>query len=215
MTPECPVRIALLDDHEFVLQGLTVQLERLPHCRVVGAFAQSRGLIDALDRLEVDLILLDYALSEGDADGLPLIRRLRRRHADKRILVVSGRDDVVTVNMILRAGAHGFFPKRQGARDIERAIQRVMRGHVYLPDKLADELGQTELASLTPREWEVLRCFLDGMSVSDIAAKFKRSLKTVSAQKSAAFRKLGIQSNAQLFKLQGTLMEQGGDEGRD
>lgn len=200
-TSDGPVRIALLDDHEFVLQGLAVQLQRLPRFEIVGSFASSRPFLNALEHAAIDLVLMDYALSSGDMDGVPLVKRLRRTHPRLRILVVSGHDDLVTVNMVLRAGADGFFPKRQGARDIVLAIQRVMSGDIYLPSTLASEVGQTEPASLTPREWEVLRCFLDGMSVSEIAAKFRRSLKTVSAQKSSAFRKLGIHSNAELFKL--------------
>src|SRR5579863_7117174 len=52
---------------------------------------------------------------------------------------------------------------------------------------------------LSPREYEVLRCCLAGMTISDIAAKFSRSPKTISAQKHAAFRKLGIRSDIELF----------------
>lgn len=56
-------------------------------------------------------------------------------------------------------------------------------------------------ASLTPKEQEVLRCFLDGMSVNSIAAKFSRSASTISTQKQSAYRKLGIKSDSELFKI--------------
>lgn len=52
---------------------------------------------------------------------------------------------------------------------------------------------------LSPREYEVLRCCLAGMTISDIAIKFSRSPKTISAQKHAAFRKLGIRSDYELY----------------
>jgi DNA-binding NarL/FixJ family response regulator len=55
--------------------------------------------------------------------------------------------------------------------------------------------------SLTPKEQEVLRCFLDGMSVSSIAAKFSRSASTISTQKQSAYRKLGIKTDSELFKF--------------
>ncbi|BCQ69135.1 hypothetical protein PEQA60_31250 [Pseudomonas sp. Eqa60] len=47
-----------------------------------------------------------------------------------------------------------------------------------------------------------MRCFLDGLRISQIASKFSRSIKTISGQKQAAFRKLGIRTDAELFKVQ-------------
>lgn len=55
---------------------------------------------------------------------------------------------------------------------------------------------------LSPKEREVLRCCLEGLSVSQVAIKFSRSRKTISGQKQAAFRKLGIRTDTELFKLQ-------------
>ena len=60
----------------------------------------------------------------------------------------------------------------------------------------------TSLETLSPKENEVLRCFLDGLRISQIASKFSRSIKTISGQKQAAFRKLGIRTDAELFKVQ-------------
>jgi two-component system capsular synthesis response regulator RcsB len=59
-----------------------------------------------------------------------------------------------------------------------------------------------ELSALTPREIEVLRCCLQGLSLTEVAAKFVRSVKTVSTQKQSAYRKLGIRNDNELFKLQ-------------
>ncbi|MFJ3058217.1 response regulator [Herbaspirillum sp. NPDC087042] len=58
-----------------------------------------------------------------------------------------------------------------------------------------------ELSSLSPREREVLRCCLEGLSVTEIAEKFMRSVKTISGQKQSALRKLGVRSDHELFKI--------------
>ncbi|WYX50997.1 LuxR C-terminal-related transcriptional regulator [Achromobacter xylosoxidans] len=50
----------------------------------------------------------------------------------------------------------------------------------------------------------MIRCFLAGMTVSEIAEKFHRSIKTISSQKAAAFRKLGVTSNNDLFRIRQT-----------
>ncbi|MCP1573514.1 LuxR family transcriptional regulator [Herbaspirillum rubrisubalbicans] len=60
----------------------------------------------------------------------------------------------------------------------------------------------SDMPNLSPREREVLRCCLDGLSVTDIAEKFARSIKTISCQKQSAFRKLGVRSDNELFKIE-------------
>jgi DNA-binding NarL/FixJ family response regulator len=105
-----------------------------------------------------------------------------------------------------------------------RAIRTVAQGHIYLHPEMAREVADvTETtngdcipdatddilarsASLSPREREVLRCYLSGMSVSEIAAKFSRSANTISTQKQSAYRKLGIRTDSELFKVQRLLV---------
>ncbi len=74
---------------------------------------------------------------------------------------------------------------------------RLTRGPSYRP-----EAGMTSVFDvLSPREQEVLRCVMDGMTITGIAAKFSRSVKTVSNQKQSAFRKLGIATTAELMMM--------------
>jgi DNA-binding NarL/FixJ family response regulator len=100
------------------------------------------------------------------------------------------------------------------------AIRTVFTSAVY-PDIRAPEFGgraivrsecESESANaggmiyasipLSRRERDVIRCYLQGMTVTEIAAKFNRSVKTISTQKVTAFRKLGVSSYAELFRLQ-------------
>ena len=200
-TPRNPIRVALLDDHEFILKGLVSHLRQVTAVTVVGTHRCSRTLRAMLADIPVDVVLLDYSLGSDDLDGMALVKALRSRYPELRILVVSGHCQRVTVNMLLREGANGFFAKHQDAADMADAITKVMAGETYLPTFLSNAPPTRRLSPLSPREWEVIRCFLDGMSVSQIAAKFNRSLKTISTQKSTAYKKLGIHSDAELFKM--------------
>ncbi|SFS08847.1 two-component system, NarL family, captular synthesis response regulator RcsB [Dyella sp. OK004] len=196
-----PVRVALLDDHEFILRGLTAYLKQIPDITVVGSHSSSRTFRAMLSAMPVDVALIDYALGSDDMDGVALVKTLRARHPQLRILVVSGHEQSITVNMLLREGANGFFSKTQDANDMLEAITAVVAGKTYLPPSIGVDAPPRLHAPLSPREWEVIRCFLDGLSVSQIASKFNRSLKTISTQKSMAYKKLGIQADAELFKL--------------
>jgi DNA-binding CsgD family transcriptional regulator len=82
-----------------------------------------------------------------------------------------------------------------------------LREKVVSAECIGVRLRLSAILSLSPREHEVLRCYLAGMSVSDIAAKFARSSKTISTQKQSALRKLGIRSDAELFASRKLLEE--------
>ena len=69
---------------------------------------------------------------------------------------------------------------------------------------IGDEQNRDEalrFVSLSAREQDVIRCYLTGMTITDIAEKFNRSIKTISSQKASAFRKLGVVSNNELFRI--------------
>ena len=97
------------------------------------------------------------------------------------------------------------------------AVRLVASGGIYLTPDMAYRVAEAtatnndgeeqsrgdalRFVSLSAREQEVIRCYLAGMSITDIAEKFSRSIKTISSQKSSAFRKLGVVSNNELFRI--------------
>lgn len=220
-----PIRVAILDDHAVVQHGIASYLTEKAGIEVAASFAKSRDLIRWLEVNRADVVLLDYTLGPGEIDGLNLIKLVNTRFPDCRILMTSSSETPATVNMTMRAGAMGFFGKSENLRELANATRVVARGRSYISADLADRIRASATPNrrvagaapacdnstspsdsnlsgdlrLSPREHEVLRCFLAGMSLSDIASKFCRSLKTISAQKQSALRKLGIRSDAELF----------------
>lgn len=214
------IRIALLDDHPVVRHGLMTRLMQETDFAVVGAYARSRDLIAALRAAPVDILLIDYALGVNDIDGLTLIRTLRLHFPDCKILVASAHYNPATVALAMRAGARGFVGKEQELSELVAALRSVALGRIYLSALMAAEISSapsedapdggdslTDNSELSPREHEVLRCCLEGMSVTQIAEKYARSVKTISGQKQAALRKLGVRNDHELFKIQHQLQE--------
>ncbi len=213
-----PIRVALLDDHEVVRQGLIHYLNKFPDLEIVGDFESSHELMQAAGSTSIDVLLLDFVLGHKELDGVSLIRSFRTRFPSCRILVLSAHDTLANVSLILRVGAHGFISKNEGLSSFPRAIRQVASNATYLSSEMSHKLSETNyknnlsskgsydnahplLSTLSAREQEVIRCFLTGMTISEIAAKFNRSIKTISTQKNSAFRKLGVSSNNGLFKV--------------
>lgn len=222
-----PIRVVILDDHAIVQLGIASYLTENNSIELVASFAKSRDLIRWLESNRADVVLLDYTLGPDEIDGLDLVKLINTRFPDCRMLMMSSSDSSATVNMTMRAGALGFFGKSEDLGELARAIRLVASGHSFISAELSNRItwgtttdsrgAEPRTASdddspssdsgsvadflLSPREHEVLRCFLAGMSVSEIASKFFRSPKTISAQKQSAYRKLGIRNDAELFAV--------------
>lgn len=209
------VRVAIVDDHAVVRHGLETFLRDKTDYFVAGSFDSSRKLLAALPTLDVSLVLMDYALGDDSIDGFNFVRALRMRYPRMRIIVVSAHLNAVTQDLSLRAGANGFFSKSSDITALPLAIRTVMRGGRYPAIRAAvaaEQLFDTQadlatgvapkgVGALTAREIEVLRCCLDGLSVSQIARKFSRSSKTISGQKRSGYRKLSIENDHELYGL--------------
>lgn len=222
-----PYTVMLLDDHEVVRHGVAMSLSREADIEVIGSFGNSRELFEALALRPADIVLVDYALSPSEVDGFNLIRALKTRYPETRSLVLSAHHNPATAALTLQAGSRGFISKTQGTGELIQAIRMVALGDVYMHPSMKEEVGKLSKVSsskvvdpgegeasllikqttLSPREREVLRCFLEGMSVTEVAEKFSRSANTISTQKQSAYRKLGIRTDSELFKLHHQLRE--------
>ncbi|WP_285427696.1 response regulator transcription factor [Pseudomonas sp. lyk4-R2A-8] len=216
-----PYTVMLLDDHEMVRQGIEWGLSQAADIKVIGSFGTGRQLLEALARQTADVVVMDFILAPSEIDGLNLLQALNRRFSQCRPLIVCSHYTPATVALSLKAGCWGILGKTQNLAELTTAVRTVAQGRLYLQPCMVPELqgmqSVLEVANkranadfcasgrlnngLTPKEQEVLRCFLDGMSVSSIAAKFSRSASTISTQKQSAYRKLGISSDSELFKF--------------
>ncbi|MEO6919420.1 MAG: response regulator transcription factor [Collimonas sp.] len=218
-----PIRIALLDDHAIVRHGMLVRLSKEADFNVIGVYATGREMISGLRNAPADVLVVDYSLGPTEIDGINLLQLLKIKYPLCKILVASAHSSSATVELVMRAGARGFVDKAHQLSTLVEAIRVVADGGVYAdaveqaplprPTPLArdgtlqpvNSISPVPAAqknqALSPREREVIRCCLDGMSVIEIAKKFSKSRKTISTQKQSAMSKLGLQSDNELFAL--------------
>ncbi|AMP09595.1 bacterial regulatory s, luxR family protein [Collimonas arenae] len=216
------IRIAILDDHAIVRHGMTLRFAKESDFDVVGVYATGREMIEGLRNAPAEILLVDYSLGPTEIDGINLLQVLKIKAPESKILVVSAHNNPATVELVMRAGAKGFVAKADQLSTLVDAIRLVAAGGIYeegaataLPDQVDASTSAGKAVtdyvvaadaglkgqSLSPREREVIRCCLDGMSVIEIAKKFSKSRKTISTQKQAAMSKLGLQSDSELFAL--------------
>ncbi|SUX55400.1 response regulator transcription factor [Chromobacterium vaccinii] len=207
------IKIMLLDDHDVVRAGLLSFLQHLEDVEVLGSFGRTVDLVAGMREQAPGLVLLDFSLGKGEMDGLLLIQSISARFPSCRILVISAFDVPAARTILQKAGAHGFIKKSATSMEIIKAIRVISYGYPYWSTSEPCESEQEVtlekidfqvvplLNKLSPREREVIRCYLDGMTISEIAEKFARSAKTISTQKHSAFEKMGIKTDRELFML--------------
>lgn len=223
------IKVVMLDDHPMMRFSFEVAATRHPDITMLATFGTSKALMSWLGQNRADVLVLDYILGNDQLDGLSLIKHIRTHHPQLKILLSSSMESVAVIRAALQLGIKGYITKREETPAYFAAIRTLAAGKRSLPDDIATQLSQlpsrkrdrhilqdqTDEASrmmqlsklLTPREAEVIRCFIDGMQVIEIAEKLKRSRKTISAHKQTGMKKLGIASDLELFKYRGDLFK--------
>src|SRR5438874_6791400 len=132
------VRILIVDDHPVVREGLALQIATQPDLEVCGEAEDVAGALALLDSSRPDVAIIDISLKNGN--GIDLIRRIKARRDDLRILVWSMYPESLYAERALRAGARGYLHKGQATRQLLDAIRAVLAGKMYVSGELADEL---------------------------------------------------------------------------
>lgn len=201
------IKVVIADDHPIVLLGVREVIQRDARFEVVGEATSSSQLIDRLQSEKPDVVITDFHMP-GDStfgDGLKLIEYLTRRFVDTQILVLTMMSNNLIVSRLHELGVMGVIQKNHLHEEIENALNAIaLRRNYQSPVQEATSVIHNQqqinerFASLSLREMEVLRLFVAGHSVTDIARMVNRSSKTVSAQKVSAMRKLEVSTDQAL-----------------
>ncbi len=203
-------RLMVCDDHSLVRAGLVAALTSDTRFHVV-AEAESRAeLMHWLDAgPQADTLMLDLSIgAAGVNDGIDLVAAVHLAKPTMPIVVVSMHDQAEIVSHAMQAGAQAYVTKGSSLQVLAEAILQVHRGYHYLAPSLVKPIIRQQQsaadgwsAALTPREREVLQLICSGKRLSEIAAAWGVSIKTVSTHKVRLMEKLDVASNAALIKL--------------
>ncbi|MFC8430677.1 response regulator [Streptomyces sp. NPDC057253] len=211
-TEQNPIRVFLLDDHEVVRRGITDLLDAEPGIRVVGDADTVEHALVRAPALRPDVAVLDVRLPDGD--GITVCRELRSRMPELACLMLTSFDDEDALLDAIMAGAAGYVLKQIRGSDLVSAVRTVASGQSMLDPATTARLMRTlradpaetpalspELASLSPRERDILALIGDGLTNREIGKKLYLSEKTVKNHISRLLAKLGVQRRVQAAVL--------------
>ncbi|MEK6366441.1 MAG: response regulator transcription factor [Burkholderia gladioli] len=198
------IRLILADDHPTVLSGMRHEIGRAPTLEIVGLAASAGKLIALLDATVCDVLITDYMMPGGGfPDGFPLLLHLRRNWPDLKIVVFTTVDNPGMLREIVGIDVQSVLSKLDAADHLISAAHSVYAGARYYSPSVRGALrGPREQGianTLSSREFEVIRLYVAGHTIGEIALRLNRAKQTVSAQKVSAMKKLGIERDAELF----------------
>lgn len=214
------ISLILADDHPALITGVRYELAEFRTISIVGTARNSTELFELLAQSQCDILVTDYVMPGGEfGDGMTMLSFLRRRYPALKIIVFTTIENRAIVAEMIKIGVRAVLSKVDVIGHLISAIHAVYAGATYFSPQLrhasaADCATQSEpMRRLTRRETEVVRLYVSGVSINEIADLFKRSKQTISSQKASAMRKLGIDRDVELFRFAyetGLLAEGGG-----
>lgn len=202
-------RVLLVDDHKILREGLRTLLEREDDIQIIGEADNGRASVKLASELAPDVVIMDLAMP--DLNGIDATRRITETEPKARVLALSMHSDGRYVRGMLQAGARGYILKDCAAEELTRAIRTVMADQVYVSPGVTGTIvddyvrqmsasPDSETATLTHREREVLQMLAEGGSTAHIASELHLSVKTVETHRKRIMDKLGLRSIAELTK---------------
>ena len=190
------IRVLVVEDHNVVRQGLVALLKVVDGLEVVGEAADGVEAIDQFRKHQPDVTLMDLRLPR--LSGVEAIQRIRQEAPQARVIVLTTYDGDEDIYRALKAGARAYLLKGMTSEDLITTIRAVHAGKSHIPpaiaEKLAERMGTEDL---TPREFDVLKQIVNGMSNKEIATVLGVSEATVKTHINSLLGKLGVTDRTQ------------------
>lgn len=198
------IRVLIADDHAVVRRGLVQIISETLDLQVAAEAGSGFEALDLARRQPFDAVVLD--LSMPGQSGLDTLKQLRAEHPQLPVLVLSMHAENQYAVRVLKAGAAGYLTKESAPEELVRAIRRIAGGGKYMSPAVAEALlfhldadatGPLH-ATLSDREFQVMRLLASGKTVSEIAGELALSVKTISTYRTRVLEKMHMRSNAEL-----------------
>ena len=197
-------RVLLADDHRMVAEGLKGLLAN--EFELVGIVEDGRAMVKVARELRPDVIVADISMPH--LNGLDALAQLKRDNPRVRLVFLTMHRDAAYARRALEAGASGFVLKHSAPAELVLAVRAALQGRTFITPDLAAEVFRTAkdkdadpLATLTPRQREILQFLAEGKSAKAIAAALGLSARTVEFHKYTLMDALGMENSAELIRF--------------
>jgi two-component system, NarL family, captular synthesis response regulator RcsB len=197
-------KIIIMDDHPLYLHGLKHIINDNPAFSVLDCCRNTAELMFSLSIVKADIAILDFSQPEGESDIKEVVEQLHQDYPQMSLVALGESRRHQLLSMALRPRIKSYFCKSLSAENILSGLRHVQQfnGKEHsIPNELESVTTFSAGSPLSAREKFIIEYLHAGLTVSQVAQRVNRSVKTVSTQKRTAMRKLGITQNREIFQL--------------
>ena len=201
-------RVLIVDEQPLFVSGLTALINAQPDLITCCAASFASFAVEKLQTCPADIAIIDYHLP--GVNGIELIKMALAVQPQLKILMLSIAGESHYALRALRAGALGYVMKNEPVSHVTEALQKIVRGEVYISSKLSEQFvlrsirengHDTPLGTLSPRELKVFDLFGRGLDTKSVAAEMDLSIKTVETYRLRIKRKLRFRKATEMVRF--------------
>jgi len=202
------IEVAIADDHQVVVDGLSLLLGLHPTIEVIQTATHSDQLLSQFENKRPDVLILDIVMP--DINGIEMTKLLKEKYPEVKVIIFSGNTPEEMMVQAVEAGANGALPKNAPQEDLIQAIESVYQGKDYFGDSVSQALVQkflhnknneSPISLLSEREIEVIKLFAQSKSYKEIASILFISPNTVESHKVNILKKLNLKTIVDIAKF--------------
>ena len=202
------IKVLLADDHQIVLDGLSLLLEMENDIQKVEGVLDGSMVLKVLEYAKVDVAVIDVEMP--NMDGIAATLAIKEKYPQVKVLILTMYNEENFITQLIQAGASGYILKNRGKEELVDAIRKVANGGEYFGEAVTKALvnsiktpkkrNDNDLVTFTKREEEVLKLIADGLSTPQIAEKLFIAHSTVETHRRNLIDKTGVANSKALIK---------------
>ncbi|MGN7987868.1 response regulator [Pedobacter sp. 22226] len=199
------IKLAVVDDHPIVIQGIVSLINNLGNMEVVGSFQSGNELIIFLNDHELDILLLDIMLP--DINGIELCAQVKKISPATAVIAISNHTERSIIMQILQNGASGYILKNASVEELKNCIETALNGELAFSKEVMEIIAKPSINDLkgrpkfTRREKEILRLIAQGKTTTGIADELFLSPLTVETHRRNMMQKLDVKNSIELINM--------------
>lgn len=200
-------RVAFVDDHQVLVEGLVSLYSQKDDIAVVGMGNSSSDALRIAEEIRPDAIVIDLSMP---GDTFAVVEEIIERFPETKVIVFTASTTIQPAIDLLEAGIAGYVLKGSSSAELHEAIRTACRGETYLTPGFATKVilsmktaeirrrNQPARARLHVREEQIVNCLLEGLTNREIGETLNLSEKTVKHYMTSLLQKLNVRNRVQL-----------------
>lgn len=195
------VRVLLVDDSIFALQGLRTFLSKSGSIVVVGTASSDTEAIEAVQAYQPNVVVMEIRV--GRASGIYLCRRIRESYRQTAVIFFTTSDDKHFLHSAILAGAQGYLLKSASLETVAKSIEIVSAGQAIIDQELTNQVltwvrdgiwtaGREDFEGCSVEDRRLLSFVAAGKTNKEMAQEFNISLNAVNARLRRIYKRLKI-----------------------